>query len=183
MKKTSKTQIAQNYATALYDAAVSDNVLETVFNNCQDIEKTLNNVEHLDILNNPELRFNQKKEILSAIADKLKISKTVENFLITLAENNRFGDLNAIFSRFYQIYYKKQEMMEVLVQSVQPLNAEQQEKLSKNLEKKLKQKLVINYKINPDILGGLVVEIGSNIIDDSIKGKLNRLEQVMKGNV
>ena len=66
MKKTSKTQIAQNYATALYEAAVSDNVLETVFNNCQDIEKILNNVEYLDILNNPELRFNQKKEILTS---------------------------------------------------------------------------------------------------------------------
>ena len=51
------------------------------------------------------------------------------------------------------------------------------------LEKLLKQKIIINYSINPTILGGLIIEYGSTRIDDSLKGKLSRLEQVMKGSV
>ena len=50
------------------------------------------------------------------------------------------------------------------------------------MKKHLQQEIIINYNINPNILGGLIIEYGSTRIDDSLKGKLSRLEQVMKGN-
>ena len=98
-------------------------------------------------------------------------------------ENNRFDNIKAVFEQFYKLYYQKQGILEVSVQSVQPLNDKQHDKLLKGLEKLLKQKIIINYDINPDILGGLIVEFGTHRVDDSIKGKLNHLEQVMKGNI
>lgn len=183
MKKVSKAQIAQTYAKALYEASVVDNTLEKVFNDCLLINDAFSEAKELYILNNPELKQSQKTEIISKIAKSLKVSKTSENFLLTLVENNRFGDISIIFEHFLQLYHKKQGILEVSVQSVLPLNEKQQEKLKSGLEKILKQKIIIKQKINKDILGGLIIEYASNMIDDSIKGKLNRLEQVMKGNI
>ena len=183
MKKISKYQIAENYATALYEAAIADNSLEAVFNDCMRAEKVFSDIKELYILNNPELKKFQKQEIVEQIAKKLKISKTLKNCLLILVENNRFAELKDVFSSFYKLYYKNQGIVEVLVQSVEPLTDKQQEKLELGLQKVLKQKTMIRYDINEDILGGLVVEFGSNRIDESIKGKLNCLEQVMKGNV
>lgn len=183
MKKLSKIQVAQNYAKALYEAAEIDKTLEKVFNDGKLICDTFDSVDEIYILNNPEIKFNQKSQIISAIAKRLEISKTSENLLLTLVENNRFDNIKAVFEQFYKLYYQKQGILEVSVQSVQPLNDKQHDKLLKGLEKLLKQKIIINYAINPDILGGLIVEFGTHRVDDSIKGKLNHLEQVMKGNV
>ena len=183
MKKVSKNQIAQNYAKALYDASVADNALDEVFNNCKIFCDMFDEVKELYILNNPELTTSQKQEIVSNIAKQLKISPTFENFLVVLSQNNRFSEFKNIATSFYKIYYKHHSVIEVMVQSVQPLTSKQQEKLVIGLEKVLKQKIIINYSINPDVLGGLIVEFGSKCVDDSIKGKLKCLEQVMKGNV
>lgn len=183
MKKTPKHQIAENYATALYEAAVVDNSLEKVFNDCKCIDGVFSDAKELYILNNPELKKTQKQEIIQQIAKKLKISETFKNFLDILVENNRFTELKNVLSSFNRLYYKNQGIVAVMVQSAQPLNGKQQEKLEMGLQKVLKQKTMISYTINEDILGGIVVEFGTNRIDESIKGKLNRLEQVMKGNV
>jgi F-type H+-transporting ATPase subunit delta len=67
------------------------------------------------------------------------------------------------------------------VQTVKALSAAQDSKLKALLEKKLAKKVLINYTITPDLLGGLIVKYGSSMIDDSLKGKLTRLEIIMKG--
>ena len=63
----------------------------------------------------------------------------------------------------------------------QALSAAQVKKLEASLEKLLKQKVLVSYLVKPEVLGGLKVKYGSNMIDDTLLGKLNRLEQVMKG--
>ena len=67
------------------------------------------------------------------------------------------------------------------METVKSLSAEQDKKLQENLEKYFKKKVLITYTVKSEILGGLVVTCGSDMIDDSIRGKLNRLETVMKG--
>ena len=182
MKKVSKAQIVQNYAKALFEAALSDKTLKTVAQDCNNMADTIKNIPELKILNNPNLKISQKQLMAKEIATKLQVCKTTENFLITLAEKNRFREINTILDKFRTIYYKSQNILEVFVQSVQPLTSAQQKKLLNSLEKHLKQEIIINYNINPNILGGLIIEYGSTRIDDSLKGKLSRLEQVMKGN-
>ena len=174
MKKVSKAQIVQNYAKALFEAALSDKTLKTVAQDCNNMADTIKNIPELKILNNPNLKISQKQLMAKEIATKLQVCKTTENFLITLAEKNRFREINTILDKFRTIYYKSQNILEVFVQSVQPLTSAQQ--------KHLQQEIIINYNINPNILGGLIIEYGSTRIDDSLKGKLSRLEQVMKGN-
>ena len=98
-----------------------------------------------------------------------------------ISANNRFPELLPILEDFVHIWYAKNGYVEVSVQSVQELSAAQTEKLSNTLEKMLSKKVVLSYEIRPEILGGLIVKFGSSMIDDSIRGKLNRLEIMMKG--
>ena len=98
-----------------------------------------------------------------------------------MAANGRFGELLPILEEFQHIWYRKNGYVEASVQSAQALSNAQEKSLTANLEKMLSKKVVVNYEICPEILGGLIVKFGSSMIDDSIRGKLNRLEIMMKG--
>ena len=86
------------------------------------------------------------------------------------------------FRRYWKhVYYIRHDIAEVEVGTVRELSAAQDKKLRANLEKMLSRKVVVKYEIKPELLGGLVIKFNSNMIDDSLKSKLNRLELVMKG--
>ena len=180
MKKASKITIAKNYAQALFEAAADKNLLKETFQDCQKLAENLN-ISELKVLNNPAWRTQDKKDVVQKIAKALGLSQPVSNFLELMAQNHRLNNLKNTLEQFKHIYYKENNICEINVESVQKLTSEQKKKLQQMLEKKLQQKIVINYNINPEILGGLVVQYGSVRIDDSLSGKLNRLEQIMKG--
>ena len=132
-------------------------------------------------LANPVWNLDSKREALSEVARKLKLDKETLNCLDIVAANGRFGELLPILEEFQHIWYRKNGYVEVSVQSAQALSNAQEKSLTANLEKMLSKKVVVNYEICPEILGGLIVKFGSSMIDDSIRGKLNRLEIMMKG--
>lgn len=181
MKKVSKLQIADSYAEALYEAAKKENSLTGVFQDTEALTKVTAQLSEFKLFNNPLLTNNQKKELAAQISNTLKLLPTTAHFLEIVSTNNRIADLQSILSRFKKLFYKAEGIVQVNVESVQKLSAEQDKKLHDELEKRLKQKIIINYIINPRLLGGLIVQYGSTRIDDSLAGKLNRLEQVMKG--
>ncbi len=183
MKKVSKTQIAQNYAQALFEAAQEDNLTEQVFTECALICETFAKAPELEYLQNPSLKFGQKHELITQVARKLRLSKTLENFLVLTAKQNRLNALCEIICQFNRIYFAQKNILEIAVESAQPLTSAQQKKLTQGFENHFNQKTAVNYIINPDILGGLAVSFGSVRIDDTLTGKLKRLEQVMKGNL
>ena len=180
MKKVSKITIAKNYAQALYEAASTGGLLKETFQDCQKLADNLN-ISELKVLNNPAWRATEKNEIIQKIAYALELSRPGSNFLELMAQNHRLNNLKNTLEQFKHIYYKENNICEINVESVQRLTKEQEKKLQQALEKILEQKIVVNYNINPDILGGLVVQYGSVRIDDSLSGKLSRLEQIMKG--
>ena len=82
---------------------------------------------------------------------------------------------------FKKLYYHNEGVAEVVVETVKKLTSIQDKKLKKVLEKIANKKVVVEYKINPLLVGGLRVQIGSEMFDDSLAHKLNYLENVMKG--
>ena len=98
-----------------------------------------------------------------------------------MADNGRLAELSGVLDEFKHIYYRQHNIEEVEVLTVKALSAAQNTKLKTILEKKLSKKVLITYTIKPELLGGLVVKYGSSMIDDSIAGKLTRLEIIMKG--
>lgn len=182
MKKDSKTKIARVYALALYEAAEEKKVVEKV---SEDIIK-LHDIISADAdivknLANPLWAVEDKVSALKAVAVKLKLDSETLNCLNLIAENGRFAEMAQILDEFKHIYYAKHGITEVEVGTVKTLSATQDKKLRANLEKMLSSKVVVRYQIKPELLGGLVIKFNSNMIDDSLKSKLNRLELVMKG--
>jgi len=182
LKKVSKTKIAATYALALYEVAAAKKAVNKV---CDDIKKLQleisKDANFIKYLANPLWGNEAKIEALHAVSKKMNLGLEIQNCLNIIAENGRFAELKEILQEFVHIYHQKNNVIEVEVQSAQSLSSTQAKKLEVTLEKKLNQKVLVSYVVKPEIIGGLKVKYGSNMIDDSILGKLNRIEQVMKG--
>lgn len=182
LKKESKIKIAHKYAKALYEGSGDDGALKAVMGDMSKLQDLLKaEVEIVKYLANPLWSVESKKEVISEIAIRLKLAQETLNCLYVIADNNRFLELGNILSGFKSIYYEKHGIVEVMVETVKTLSKLQEDKLKDNLKKLLKKDVLVNYEVKPEILGGLIISYDSDMIDDSIKGKLNRLETVMKG--
>ena len=180
MKKVSKTKLSAVYAKAIYDSAAEKKEIKKVYEDMNKLREAFT-PEDIKNLSSPILSSSVKKEILKDICQKLKLCEVVCSSLDVIAENDRLGDLKYIFDAFNAKYYEQNDIAAVTVQSVKELSSSQDKTLKKKLHDLLEKEVVVSYEIKPDILGGLVINFGSYQIDDSVKGKLGRLESVKKG--
>jgi F-type H+-transporting ATPase subunit delta len=182
MSNDSKIQIASRYALALYLAAEEKKKIHEIGG---DISTLLGIIKKdkdiIKDLSNPLWDADSKKNTLKLIGKKLKLSQETINCLGLVVDNNRTKDLELILEGFRKVYFKKHNITLVHVESVKELTPSQEKKLISNLEEKTSSKILLEYKIDPEILGGLIIRYGSEMIDDSVKGKLNKLETIMKG--
>ncbi len=182
MKKESKFKIARRYAVAMYEAAEESGDLKKTAADLRLLEEAVSEEPEIAAcLANPLWRVQDKKDALKKTAQKLKLADETLKSLCVIADNGRFAELGSILKAFRSLYYEKHNIEEVRVVTVKPLSKQQDEKLRNNLEKLLEKKVVVSYEIKPEILGGLIVSYGSDMVDDSISGKLKQLETVMKG--
>jgi len=181
MKKQPLTKIAKQYANALYDAALNQNKIKQVCTDVQKLETVLKDETLLKDLNSPLLNQAQKQELIAILSKTLKTNSITTNFLKILADNKHFDVLKTILKSFNDIYLQKNGMLKVLVETAESLSETQEKKLKDGLQKKLKKEIILSYKLNENLLGGLILYYNSVQIDDSIKSKLKTLEQLMKG--
>lgn len=182
MNKGSKLKNAILYATSLYEGSEECKKLPQVR---ADVDKLSNaatdNAKEFALLNNPIWSIEVKEKITAAIADEMKLSSPTTNLLKILVENRRINELSLILEQFKEIYNKKQNIAEVEVETVSELTKSQDENLKQKLTNLFEKNIVVNYHINPQILGGLVIKCGTVLIDSSVKHQLDSLEQLMKG--
>lgn len=182
MKKDSKNKIAHVYAQALYEASEQGKVTDKVY---KDILLLLDvftkNNEFVKSFSNPIWDRDSKKSALKEIAEKLKISQDTLNCLSVVTDNDRFPEIDLILRAFVEIYYQKHNMLEVEITSAKALSNVQNKKILEALSSRLGKKIIPDFVVDPEILGGLKIKYGSVMIDDSVLGKLNRLEIMMKG--
>ena len=182
VKKESKIKIATTYAEALFQGALQDGDAKAVI---RDIDLLLDQAsgyrQAIVMLANPLWGNNNKKAALKEVAGKLKLAPETLRCLNVMAENNRFSEFELILKAYRSLYLQKHNIVEVAVETVKKLSDAQDKALRENLKTFLKKDVLVNYVIKPEILGGLTVSFGSDMIDDSLKGKLNRLESIMKG--
>ena len=182
VKKESKIRIATTYAEALFQGALQDGDAKAVI---RDIDLLLDQAaeyrQAIVMLANPLWEIDDKKAALKEVAGKLKLAPEILRCLNVMAENNRFSEFELILKAYRNLYLQKHNIVEVAVETVKELSVAQDKALRENLKAFLKKDVLVNYVIKPEILGGLIVSFGSDMIDDSLKGKLNRLESIMKG--
>lgn len=177
MPKPSTVKIAETYADALFKAATDENVIEIVGKDMAVLALT----DNLSLLSSPFLKQKDQDDVLNLLSKKCGLNKTTVSFLRLLISNkvlNHFNDIAQSFSNKYSTFLG---ITEVIVESVQPLSETQAQKLKNGLEKKLKKQINLQYRLNENLLGGLILYIGSVQIDDSIATQIKTIAKMMKG--
>lgn len=182
MKKNSNLKSAILYAQALYSGSEDCHELDDSYECAQKLNDTLSrNMQDFKLLDNPLWDIQKKFEIIDIIGDKLKLNSIFINTLKLLAQKQKIKLLPEVMHQFILLYQDSRGIATVEVSTVIPLTKTQDTVLKKKLAAIFNKKIIINYIINTQIIGGLVIKYGSHFIDASIKNKLNALEKFMKG--
>ncbi|KAI1388862.1 OSCP-domain-containing protein [Hypoxylon trugodes] len=175
------------YATALYTAAVKSSSLEPTARALTALgELYTKDAKLATILNTPTLSDADKSSIVAELQKNVGAAasnETVKNFLATLAENNRLGILQGVCEKFGEIMSASRGEIELIVTSAQQLDNRTLSRLETAIAKSQYvgqgKKLKVTNQVNPDILGGLVVEIGDRTIDLSVSSKIAKLNKLL----
>lgn len=176
-----KASLAGRYASALFDLAAEQGTVTAVEKDLEMLGAALADWGDLAALTtNPELGRDLAGKAMAAVAKTLKLSGLTTNFLGVLAGNRRLAKLPAIISAFRAIAAAQRGEVAATVTSAHPLSDDQLAAIKTKLTAREGRTVMLSATVDPDLLGGLVVTIGSQRIDASIRTRLNSLAQAMK---
>ncbi len=174
-------QVAKRYASALFDLAVESNAVEAVEREMSALRRAFAaSKDFRSFLASPIQDSEARARAISAIADNAKFSHLTRNFLGLVARNRRLFALDAMAAAFMQRAAAERGEIGAEAVSASPLSDDQFRRLRSEIERMVGKAVNLQTRVDSEILGGLVVKVGSTMIDSSLKTKLNRLKSVMK---
>lgn len=174
--------LAGRYASALYDLAKEQNAVATVESDLETLSGALGESADLAaLIRNPKITRDDAAKAVDAVAALLGVSTLSRNFLGVLAGNRRLAALPDMIRAFAAIAAAMRGEVTAEVTTAHPLDDNQLAALAAKLKEREGHDVKLKAKVDPAILGGLVVKIGSRMIDSSIRTRLNSLAQAMKG--
>jgi len=168
--------IAQHYADALADVAVSENVAGQIRGEFADFLGLLTESPNLGVLlGSPAVPKANKRNVVEALIERTGASRTLRNFLFVVLDHRRLSLLNEIHIAFDQQLDVRQGITRANVTSARELDSQEKERLSGALTKLSGRQVKAEYKLDPALIAGAVVRIGSTIYDGSVRTQLERL--------
>ena len=164
----------------MYELANENSELEAVEKNVNELLTIYNTSKELkNFIKNPTQSQTVQLEILNRIYIQMNISKITQNFLGVLITKRRIFFIKKIFLNFLSLASKQRGELKASLISSKNLTSEELENLSKDLSKTMGAAIALDYVVDENLIGGLKVQIGSLMIDTSIKNKLKKYEQTM----
>jgi F-type H+-transporting ATPase subunit delta len=177
-----QASLSGRYALALFELARDERQIDQVSADLDTIKATMaESADFRALISSPLVGRDAATKAILAVASSMKLGKTVSNTLGLLGHNGRLNQLSAIIRGFKALAAAHRGETTAEVTSAHPLDAEQTGALKDKLRQKFGRDVAIEAKVDPDILGGLIVKMGSQQIDGSIRTKLNSLAHAMKG--
>ena len=178
--KSFSTETSERYSRALFEVLKEFNELEKAEINVRDFQLVLDNsLEFKNFIKDPTQSITQQNNVINFLSDKLKFSKNLKNFLLLLIQKRRIFFVKKILNSFLKICLKRKGEIEASLISSKELSQLELEKISKDLSESIGSKLKFNYKVDEKLIGGFKLQLGSFMIDTSIKNKLKKYEQAM----
>lgn len=172
--------VAQRYVNALLEIAEQNGLSREVEKDLQDLSAMIAGSEDLrTLIRTPLIGRAQQKAAVLALAEKAKFQKATGNFLGVLADNRRLGVVPAVIEGFQAALRARRGEVEAKIETAFPLSATQTDALQKELSKAVGAGVTLSVAVNKDLLGGMIVTVGSRMIDDSVRRKLERLQRAM----
>lgn len=174
--------IAERYATALYDLGEEAKALDAVAADLRDLRDMIGASDDLRrLVRSPLMGRDDQWKAVEALLAQAKANPLTRRFVGVVVENRRLFALPAIVDAFLKLLAERRGEVTAAVTTATKLDESQMTALTNALKKALGAKIAVEHRIDPEILGGIVVRVGSRMLDSSLKTKLQRMQLVMKG--
>ncbi len=168
------------YALALFELGKENyelNRMEIESKSLQDLFKK--SPEFTSFVKDPTYKRNEQLEAIKVISNRFKFTNTFSKFLCFLCFKRRLFFLEKILNRFLQLLSKSRGEIKAKLSSSKELSQDELENIQKELSENFTSKIILDYKYDPTLVGGLIIQVGSIMIDVSIKNRLKQLETSM----
>lgn len=181
-KNSSIKIIADRYASALYDLSLESKCVDVVLSDLLLLQEYIKkNREFKLLLRSPLIASGEKLKIVERILKDHSANSLTVIFIKVISNNKRFNYLSSIILSFIEINAIKRGEVIADVVSADRLSDQQKNGIKDQLRSILGEKLSLNFNVDDKIIGGLIVKVGSKMIDSSLASKINKLKIVMKG--
>ena len=171
----------QRYAHALFPLSRDAKVVDSVSKDLQNLKDIINNDEKLlSLVKNPSVNKSEKNSVFNAIAKKIELSKLTLNFIGVIIRKNRVNYLLDIINSFENLIASLRGEKSAIITSATELSDAEVKDIKIKLKEKFDSDFIIDVKIDPKLIGGLKIQVGSQMIDSSIKNQLQLLKEKMK---
>jgi len=173
--------LARRYASALFDLAEEKGAVDAVASDLLAMQEAIDVDPHFHAMaSHPRLPVETVEAVVAKIADTVKFHPLTKSFMVQVAHNRRLGHLGDMIESFQADLAEKRGQHVAQVTTAHPLSGEQETKLSSQLGKMVGGTVRLIVAEDPELLGGLVVKMGSRLIDASVQGKLAQVERQLK---
>ncbi len=177
-----QASLAGRYASALFGLSRDERQIDAVGRSLDALASALaDSREFAELVASPVVSRKDAAKAFAALAPELGLDPITANFLGVLARNGRKSELRKIIRAFKRIAAAHRGEISAEVTSAHPLKDDQLAALKAQLKSRAGRDVTLDVAVDPDILGGIVIKLGSEMIDASIRTKLNRLATAMKG--
>ncbi len=178
--KSFSTETSERYSRALFEVAQESGELEKIEADIKTLKVILKDTpEFKNFLQNPTQSIENQINAIDILSKKLKFSKDLKNFIFLLIEKRRIFFVIKILDSFIKLCSKKRGEFKASLISSKELSTPELEQISKDLSSSMGSTIKFDYKVDKSLIGGLKLQLGSFMVDTSIKNKLKKLEQSM----
>lgn len=135
--------------------------------------------ELYDVFANPSIKSDQKLSVLDVLVQRMGMYREVRNFLAVIMDHGRLSELHQIVDEYHNLVEQGAGVSEVEVTSAQELNPEDRQQLEFEISKLAVSRVKVSYSLDPQLLGGAVVRIGSTVYDGSVRAQLHQMKQAL----
>ena len=178
--KSFSTETSERYSRALFEVAKEAGDLEKIETDIKNFKFLLeNSLELKNFFNNPTQSINSQNNVNNLLSEKFSFSKNLKNFFSLLIEKRRIFFVSKIMESFLKLCSRKRGEVKASLISSKELSESELENISNDLSSSMGATIKFDYKIDKELIGGLKLQLGSFMIDTSIKNKLKKFEQQM----
>jgi len=179
---TGVSGLAERYAAALFELADERRMLDEVATDLRQLRSMLAASPDLArLVRSPILRRSEQGKAIAALAERADFTPLVRDFLAVVAKNRRLFAVPAMIDAYLEELAKRRGEVTAEVTSAQPLSESQLGLLSEQLRRSVGRRVSVDVRVDPGLIGGMIVKLGSRMIDGSVRSKLQRLQLAMKG--
>ena len=171
---------AERYSLALFELSEENNLLSQIEEQSLSVLNLINqSKDFFNLIKDPTTSQEDLSKVINKIAASNKFDNLFKNFLNFLIQKRRFFFIERILKSFIEICSKKRGEIIAELKSAKKLSSDEIKKITDELSMNFSSKIKLNYKYDESLIGGLVVQVGSTMVDSSIKNKLQQIENRM----